>query len=44
MDDEGYLRFEAVGDKDMAADCSMVVEFNEANSEKNRGYYGSDKG
>ena len=41
---EGFLRFEMVGDKDMAVDCSVAVEFNEANSKEDRGHSQSKKG
>ena len=32
LDDEGCLSFEVVGDKDMAAECYVEVEFNKGNS------------
>ena len=44
LDDEGYLRFEVVENKDMAIECSMVMEFNEASSEENGGHSRSYKG
>ena len=37
MNDESFLRSKVVGDKDMSADNSVEVDFNEADLEGNRG-------
>ena len=37
--DEGCLISKVVGNKDMEVECYVVVDFNEANSDGNRGKY-----
>ena len=43
LDDEGWFRFEVVGNKDTTIDCPMEVVFNRDNSEEYRGHSRADK-
>ena len=44
LDDASCLSFEVVGDRAMAIDFSMEVDFNVVNSVENKGHSGSNNG